>query len=358
MSLYRRKNSQYWWYKFPNPHGGRPIRESTGQTDKRKAQEVHDQKKAEFWKVKITGRTFYDALGAWVEAEDRSINDLNAVKLIQRLYPNRPLTEVTGDSIEQAFGDRMIKGRKGQKTVEKKKVSAGTYNKLANIARAAMNIAVYPKKWIKSFDKIPRKKEPKSKAKYITKEQFEMLLSKLAEHQRPLFMFALATGWRWSNVTYLEWSRVDLKQRIAWVDAEEAKGDEDIPAPLSEQAMQVLIKQIGKDDRWVFPMPAEFDKRKKHLRGTPIGSPKTAFNRARNEAGLSHFNWHGIRHTWASWHAMSGTPLEVIQELGKWKDPKMVKRYAKLAKSYLAKFADNARPYESNVVEIKRKRRA
>jgi integrase len=45
-------------------------------------------------------------------------------------------------------------------------------------------------------------------------------------------------------------------------------------------------------------------------------SPKTSFLKARKRAGLNGFRWHDFRHTWASWHAMGGTPLDVLQKLG------------------------------------------
>lgn len=340
MSLYKRKGSSHWWYSLSNPHGGPRIRKSTETSERRKAKEIHDQRQAELWKVKTTGRQFYEALSAWLDAKDRSVNELNAVEQIKNLYRDRPLTEVTGTSIEDIFGSR-----RHERSSEKRPVSAGTYNKHANIIRAAMNIALV-KRWVDRIDKIPRKKEPKGKVKFLTREQFEILLSKLAEHQRPLFLFALATGLRWSNVSFMEWSRVDLQRKVAWVDADEMKGGEPIPVPLSPDAIKVLEGQIGNHDTYVFT-----------YRGEPIKSPKTAFNRARTEAGLDNFRWHDIRHTWASWHVMGGTPLEVLQKLGAWKDPKMVQRYAHLDPGYIAQFAGNAKPYESNVIEIKKKRK-
>jgi hypothetical protein len=60
----------------------------------------------------------------------------------------------------------------------------------------------------------------------------------------------------------------------------------------------------------------------------------------------SHFRWHDLRHTWASWHVMAGTPLEVLQKLGGWSSLAMVLRYAHLAPDHLAGYADNARPWE------------
>jgi integrase len=57
-------------------------------------------------------------------------------------------------------------------------------------------------------------------------------------------------------------------------------------------------------------------------------------------AGISNFRWHDLRHTWASWHIQQGTPLNVLQELGGWSDPKMVRRYAHWSVEHLVSYAD------------------
>jgi beta-glucosidase/6-phospho-beta-glucosidase/beta-galactosidase len=41
---------------------------------------------------------------------------------------------------------------------------------------------------------------------------------------------------------------------------------------------------------------------------------------------------------------MSGTPLEVLQKLGGWSDPKMVQVYAHFSPGYLAQYAGNSTP--------------
>jgi len=56
-------------------------------------------------------------------------------------------------------------------------------------------------------------------------------------------------------------------------------------------------------------------------------------------AGIDDFRWHDLRHTWASWHVQAGTPLHVLQELGGWETPAMVRRYAHLAPEHLAEHA-------------------
>jgi integrase len=55
-------------------------------------------------------------------------------------------------------------------------------------------------------------------------------------------------------------------------------------------------------------------------------------------AGIDDFRWYDLRHTWASWHVQNGTPLNVLQELGGWESPQMVRRYAHFAAQHLAAY--------------------
>src|SRR5665213_3103551 len=96
--------------------------------------------------------------------------------------------------------------------------------------------------------------------------------------------------------------------------------------------------------RWVFP-----------YRGGAIKQPtQVAWLNACKAARLADFHWHDLRHTWASWHVQNGTPLAVLQELGGWRDLKMVLRYAHLAPGHLAPFAGNSGLAKPQDVEIDR----
>jgi integrase len=55
---------------------------------------------------------------------------------------------------------------------------------------------------------------------------------------------------------------------------------------------------------------------------------------------VENFRWHDLRHTWATLHAQAGTPLHVLQELGGWRTPAMVRRYAHLTGTHLACHVD------------------
>ena len=74
--------------------------------------------------------------------------------------------------------------------------------------------------------------------------------------------------------------------------------------------------------------------------GKPIANANTpAWKNALKRAAIEDFRWHDLRHTWASWHRMQGTPTHELQQLGGWKTGAMVERYAHLASDHLAKAA-------------------
>jgi integrase len=150
---------------------------------------------------------------------------------------------------------------------------------------------------------------------------------------------AIATGLRQSNVFRLEWERVDLARRRLWIPARQAKGRKPIGIRLNDDAMRVLRAQhrLTKGLRWVFVGKDG---------ANPPTEIKTAWKTACEAAGLKDFRWHDLRHTWATWHIMSGTPKEVLQRLGAWRDERMVNRYAHLSDSFVDEYAGNAKPYQ------------
>lgn len=60
-----------------------------------------------------------------------------------------------------------------------------------------------------------------------------------------------------------------------------------------------------------------------------------AWKNALARAGIENFRWRDLRHTWASWHAQSGTSLQELMELGGWSSFEMVLGYAHLAADHL-----------------------
>ncbi len=72
--------------------------------------------------------------------------------------------------------------------------------------------------------------------------------------------------------------------------------------------------------------------------GEPFKKIDKSIKRAYRNAGIDDSRpFHTLRHSWASHMTMNGVDTLTLQELGRWSDPKMVKRYAHLSTSHKKK---------------------
>jgi integrase len=310
MSLFRRGN--VWWLYIV--HNGRRYRRSTGESEKQSALRIHDELKAELWKLKPSRGTFHAALDAW--ATDADPADRYRVGKLKKAYEDRPLHRVTSDSLMPTIPS----------------TSPGTFNRYTNVIVAALNKA-RKAGLIDTVPHIEKQKQVEGRIRWLTQKEWKRLDKQLPKHLKPLARFAVNTGLRQKNVTHLEWSQVDMGRKVAWIHPDQAKARRAIGIPLSDAALAVLKSQRGKHEKWVFP-----------YRGKPIGKIKTAWREALKRAGIEDFTWHDLRHTWASWHVQAGTPLHALKEMGGWATMQMVTRYAHMAPEHLAGYANNARP--------------
>jgi len=323
MSLYRRNS--VWWVRFTTPTGGR-IRRSTGTTNKEQAQEYHDRLKAEIWKIQNLGRkprrTWEQAAVRWLKEKAHKAS-LDADRMHLRWLDGH-LRGMDLSAINREVLDRVIEARLSEG------VSNATVNRTMEVVRAILRKAANEWEWTDRAPAVRMLPEPKRRIRWLTQEEAERLIVELPEHLAEMVRFSLATGLRKANVTELEWSQVNLQRRIAWIHADQAKARKAIGIPLNAEAILVLRRQMGEHPRFVFTH-----------RGKPVRNVNTkAWKAALRRVGIADFRWHDLRHTWASWHAQAGTPPNVLQELGGWESADMVRRYAHLATSHLAEFAE------------------
>jgi integrase len=184
-------------------------------------------------------------------------------------------------------------------------------------------------KWISTTPKIRLFKESNDRVRWLTSFEVEKLVEELPHHQKPIVLFAIATGLRQSNVLKIKWSQINFELKHAYVEARNSKNRKAIPVPLNEKALEVLKDQIGKHPERVFT-----------YKGKPFSAANTkAWSNALKRAGIEDFRWHDLRHTWASWQRQSGAQVHEIQKLGGWLTPAMVERYAHLAPDHLGDVA-------------------
>ena len=320
MSLYKRKDSQFWWVKL-TPQSGPPIQRSTGTADKVAAQEFHDKLKASLWDQERLGikpkRTWREAVVRWLEETSEKATHREDKKKL--LWLHSFLGDMTLDQITLDVIDRIRSARL-------KDVSKGTCNRYLALVRAILRRSRDEWEWIDKVPKVRLFKESNNRERSLTPDQAQRLIVELPEHQREVVLFALATGLRQSNVLGLEWSQVNLDQGHAWIHGWQSKNRRPISVPLNVTALSVLKRQVGKHPSRVFT-----------YQGKPLGNANTrAWQAARKRAGIEDFRWHDLRHTWATWQRQAGTPTHELQSLGGWRTGAMVERYAHLAPDHLS----------------------
>ena len=324
MSLFKRKDSPFWWVKIS--HRGRRVQQSTGIADRSKAREYHDKLKASLWEQERLGvkpsYSWNQAVLRWlVETSHKASqhDDKSHLRWVDRHLGGVPLNQINRDLLDRVIADRVADG-----------VSNATVNRLLEVVRAILRKAAYEWDWLDKAPRVRLLREPTRRIRWLTREEAARLIAELPGHLAAMTRFTLETGLRQANGRDMEGSQVDLSRRIAWIHPDQAKARKAIAVPLTAAAVIVLRELMDRHPRFVFT-----------YHGKPIRQVNTkAWKQALKRAGIENFRWHDLRHTWASWHVQSGTPLYALQELGGWETTQMVRRYAHLSAEHLAQYAD------------------
>lgn len=329
MALYKR--GSIWWFR----HGS--VRESTHTDDRHTAGEYEARRVHELWREKALGEspgpTLAEAIADWVAGHaihKRSYaDDWLRLQAMEAFIPDIRVAAVKTATLAE-IRNKVVASRTIGKA--KRPIKPATANRYLAILSAVLN-RCHELDIIKAVPAIPYQDEPDGKLDFLTRQQAVALINEAPAHLSRMIRFSLATGLRDANMRGLEWSKINLATRTAWVQAEDAKGKRAISIPLNEDAVRVLRECFGHHKERVFV-----------YEGNPItqGAGNSAFRKAKARAGVPHITWHTLRHSWASWHIQRGTSLKTLQELGGWSSIDMVLRYAHLAPGHAAAFAENS----------------
>lgn len=252
--------------------------------------------------------------------------------MLDRYLGNKLLTEINGDLIWSISQRELARGNK-----------PATVNRYLATIRGILRMARDEWQWIDNFPKVRMLSGEVERDRWLSRAEADTLISVCPPHLAAIVRYALATGCRASEITGLEWSRVDLQRKTAWLN--HAKNGTPRGVPLNEDAVAVLEAERDKHPSFCFT-----------YRGEPIRSNvcNTGWLEAVKKAGLVDFRFHDLRHTWASWHRQAGTSCDELKDLGGWKSRVMVDRYAKFATEHLTAAASRIERHRTgeNVVNL------
>jgi integrase len=152
---------------------------------------------------------------------------------------------------------------------------------------------------------------------------------------RLIVLLALTTGMRIAEVFGLKWSDLLFNEELIAVGAK-LKGGKFRYVPLTPELASELKRYpvVLGEDRILPPEPGAITTRQR---------VDKSFETVLEKAGIKDFRFHDLRHTFASWYMMNGGDLYELAKILGHSNIKMTERYAKLAKSHIAKTGSTAR---------------
>lgn len=223
--------------------------------------------------------------------------------------------------------DILLKGQ----TPSGKQRSPSTVVRYMAALSHAFTIAVKEWGWLEDtpMRRVSKPKEPRGRVRFLDDVERARLLqackTSLNPYLYPIVVLALSTGMRQSEILNLKWSDVDLEKGRAIL--RETKNGEVRQVALTGYALE-LLKQLDKvrriDTLLIFPS-------KKPKRPIDI---RTAWENAIKKAEITNFKFHDLRHSCASYLAMSKASLAEIAEVLGHKTLAMVKRYSHISDAH------------------------
>ena len=206
---------------------------------------------------------------------------------------------------------------------------------------SALTYAVKELEWLEEnpMKRVRKFAESRGRVRYLTADELPELLKACRtsknEHLLLAVMLSLSTGARQSEVMGLRWKQIDLKAKTALLI--DTKNGERRTLPIVGEALDLLVAR-GKvrniaDDR-VFPAS------KRSKKEGAVVDLRAPFEAALKAAKITDFHWHDLRHTCASYMAMSGvSQIEMAKLLGH-KTLAMTMRYSHLSPQRTIEVAD------------------
>ncbi len=181
--------------------------------------------------------------------------------------------------------------------------------------------------------KVRKPKSPPGRVRYLSREELARLTEECKRSQNKdlhlIFLIALTTGARKSEILGLRGKDIDLENRIFLLF--DTKNGENRTLPISDQILKIIQNRPIEGSGLLFPAPTD------SLQPVCI---RTAWEAAVKRAELQDFRFHDIRHTTASYLTMDGTSTREVAEVLGHKSLQTTKRYSHLANAHKRKLVN------------------
>jgi len=216
---------------------------------------------------------------------------------------------------------------------EKAKRTGATVNRYLASLSACLVYGVKTLQWIERnpCERIAKPAESNGRVRFLSDDERTALLAACKPHD-DLYLavvLALSTGARQAEIMTLRYGQIDFGRKV--ITLTQTKNGETRALPLVSTAFTLLQERAKvrslTDDR-VFPPTSRATK-------SECLDLRQPWEKALKAAGIADFHWHDLRHTAASYLAMSGVSLVEISKILGHRTMQMVSRYSHLSDGHI-----------------------
>lgn len=243
-----KKRGEVWWIKFYDH--GRPVRESAGTSDERKAKKLLRQRLGEV------------ATGAFVDAKSVKYADLREAyfldyetqgrKSLKRDGEGKPYSDAV-NRLDAFFGGWKVSEidvdalRKFQRELQEKGLSNASINRSVSALRRMFNIKRKEGK-LRSTPYFPMLREGPPRKGFFERADYDALSNALPDYARLPLAIGFFTGMRRAEVLGLKWEQVNFLDGTIRLYSGETKNDDGRVIPISTQLRSLLVERYAKRD--------------------------------------------------------------------------------------------------------------
>ena len=350
--MYKREGIWYADYYLD----GKRIRESTGETLKRKAEAYLDRRKQE-WLLGTAGfsgeHKFADVAADWLDTYSKVYHSQshyvgNTYRLKNHILPYFG-TEYVSD-ITQKDIYHFLSEMKSKEVMVRRKATHGSdkYVKESTgkpLSAKQINLTLDTLRLILAYaksngyapanpaDGLKKLKAQTPAFRYLTGEQTKKLLEYCSPGFYPICATAVYTGMRLNEIVGLKWRSVLYDSKRIIVESSGAgptKSRKVRSIPLNEN-LEDILNGYKNESEYVFP------DEEGNMKGGKRGRVdfRSPLETALKKAGLPRIKFHDLRHTFASNFVMKGGSIISLKEILGHHDISTTMMYAHLAPSYL-----------------------
>lgn len=256
-SLIKRDGCRFWYAQYYKD--GRQIRVSTKETVKQKAlielrrlmgdserglPSIADLNKISYGDLRAALLDNYvekgnKSLATRANGEETIVGlpQLDAFYGFNESSAGAPVSRLTTDSAREFVRKRKAEG-----------AGPAMINRSLSLLRRMLRIA-YEDGKIPAVPKIRLLKEPPARKGFLEEEKFDELLKLLPTYLRPLILFLYWCGVRLGEALSIEWSQIDLDNRLVRLEEEQTKADEPRVVPLPSVLVNLLSEVTPKNGK-------------------------------------------------------------------------------------------------------------